>query len=85
MAFVWLAIIVTVILGASRMARFLPRHLRQAIPQAGQEQGGALILRGSIALDLRRRVYLVEAAGQSTLILTGGTTDLILAVKAGAG
>ena len=81
-AAVWLALIVLLILGASRLARFLPLRLRQAMPQAGQAPENGMILRGSLALDLRRRLYLVEAGGQPTLILTGGAADLMLAVRA---
>ncbi len=86
MAVLWLTVILLVIvgasrvLGASRSARFLPAGLRQAVP-FGPDAPGGLTLRGTLALDLRRRVYLVEAGGQSTLILTGGTTDLMLALR----
>ncbi len=81
-AVVWLAVIVLFILGASRVARLLPQRLRPAALQTGAaSQENALTLRGSVALDLRRRVYLVEADGRSALILTGGTADVMLALK----
>jgi flagellar biogenesis protein FliO len=35
-------------------------------------------LRGTLALDTRRRLHLVEAEGRQALILTGGSQDLLL-------
>ena len=81
MAVLWLAIVLLLILGASRAARLLPSRLRPASVQAGQTPPDSLTLRGSLALDLRRRVHLVEAAGQPMLILTGGTADVMVALR----
>ena len=85
-AVIWLAVIVLSILGASRAARFLPQRFRPvARPADDASQSNALVLRGSMPLDLRRRLYLVEAAGRPTLILTGGTADLMLAIEPAEG
>ena len=86
MAVVWLGLVLLLVLAVSQAARWLPRGLRPSTLAVGPgSQENALTLRGSLALDLRRRVYLVEVAGQSTLILTGGTADLMLALKQGEG
>ena len=77
MAVVWLAVVVLLILAASRAARLLPA-LRQDGPPAG-----AVALRGSIALDTRRRLYLVDVNGQQALILAGGPTDVMLGLPTG--
>ncbi len=66
-----LAIVVLLILGAARAARMLPA-LRQ--PKA---MPGALTLRGCLALDRQRRLYLVEAEGVWALILAGGGGDAL--------
>jgi hypothetical protein len=67
-----LAAVILLILLVARGARLLP---------ALQQQGGApglLTLRGSLALDTRRRLHLVEADGRLALVLTGGTSDVVI-------
>ena len=76
MALVWLAVVVLLILAASRAARLLPA-LRQGI-----QPSGALALRGSMALDARRRLHLIDAGGHQALVLTGGTTDVVISLPA---
>ncbi len=78
MAVVWLAVVVVLILAASRAARLLP-ILRQAAQPAGE-----VVLRGSLALDGRRRVHLVDVGGRQALILTGGATDVLLGLPPAA-
>jgi len=73
MALLSLGMVVLLILGAARVARLLPT-LRQAAPP------GEIALRGTMTLDGRRRLYLIEARGQHALVLTGGTTDVVLAL-----
>ena len=77
MAAVWLAVVVLLILAVSRAARLLP-----AIRQAAQPSG-ALALRGTMVLDARRRLYLVDVDGRQALILAGGPTDVVLGLAAG--
>ncbi len=78
MAVFWLGLVILLIFGASRAARLLP-----ALRQAAQP-GGDLILRGSLALDARRRIYLIDAGGRQTLVLTGGSTDVVLGLPMAA-
>ena len=71
-----LAAVLLLILGAARLARFVP-SLRLA-PQPD----GAVMLRGSLALDRGRRLHLVEAAGQHALVLTGAAGDVMISLPA---
>ncbi len=67
-----LGFVLLLILLAARGARLLP-----AVKAAAQ--GSASIrLRGTLALDARRRLYLVEADGLQALVLTGGAQDVLL-------
>ena len=67
-----LAFVLLLIVLAARGARLLP-PLRA-------NQGSAIIkLRGTLALDTRRRLHLVEADGRQALVLTGGGRDVLLA------
>ena len=79
MAAVCLGIVVLLILGASRAARWLPALQRSARPD------GALVLLGSLALDGRRRVHLIQAGASHALLLTGGGSDVILGLPPGSG
>ncbi len=57
---------------AARLARaggWMPRH------QAGKR----LTLRESLALDPRRRLHLVQCGDRQVLLLTGGSTDVVVA------
>jgi hypothetical protein len=72
MAAVWLGVVVLLILAVSRAARWVPALRRSAGPD------GALVLLGSLALDGRRRVHLVQAGASHALLLTGGGTDVVL-------
>ncbi len=78
-AVVSLTVVVLLILGVSRALRLMPA-LRQAT-----QPSGALALRGSMALDARRRLYLVEVNGRQALILAGGPTDVVLGLSPGDG
>jgi flagellar biogenesis protein FliO len=67
-----LGAVVLLILIAGRGARLLAA-LRRAEGQA------AMKLCGTLALDARRRLHLVEADGRRALILTGGGQDVLIA------
>lgn len=71
MAILWLGVVVLLILAASRAARLLP-GLRQQAQGAGE-----LAIRGSLVLDSRRRIYLLDASGSQALVLTGGASDVV--------
>ncbi len=43
-------------------------------------EANALRLRATLALDARRRVHLIDAPGAAMLVLTGGATDVMLAL-----
>jgi len=72
-----LVVVVLLILLAGRAAKLLPA-LRRA------DGGAAIRLRGTLALDARRRLHLVEADGRQALVLTGGGRDVLLAWDGGA-
>ena len=76
MAAFWLGVILLLILAAARGARLLP-SLR-----ATAQTGGELVLRGSLALDTRRRLQLVQAGPHRILVLTGGTGESLLVLPA---
>jgi flagellar biogenesis protein FliO len=40
--------------------------------------GNAPVLLGSLALDARRRLHLVEVQGARALVLTGGVSDILV-------
>ena len=67
-----LCIVVLLILLAARGARLLPLMQRN-------DAGAVIRLRGTLALDTRRRLHLVEADGRHALVLTGGAQDVLLA------
>jgi len=67
-----LCAVLLLIAGLSWLARRTPGLL--PIPQGA----GALVVRGSLRLDARRRLHLVEAGGHQALVLTGGATDVML-------
>ncbi len=67
-----LAAVILMILLARYGTRFtglLPRH--------GQKQT-LLSLRASLPIDARRRLTLIDCEGRRLLLLTGGTTDVML-------
>lgn len=76
-AAVSLAAIVLLILFLARASRLLPA-LR--LPS----ETGALALRGSLALDARRRLHLVETGGRQVLILTSGAADTMISLPPAA-
>lgn len=63
------AVLVLVLLSGRAARAFLGRQ-----PQAGRR----LALRETLALDPRRRLLLVACDGREALLLTGGTTDLVV-------
>jgi hypothetical protein len=73
-----LAVVVLLVLLSGRAARLLP-VVRQA-------EGEVLMRRrGTLALDARRRLHLVEANGRQALVLTGGAQDVLIAWNPPAG
>jgi hypothetical protein len=66
-----LAVVVLLVVLAGRGARLLP-VVKRAEGQA------AVRLRGTLALDTRRRLHLVEADGRQALVLTGGGQDVLI-------
>jgi flagellar biogenesis protein FliO len=71
-----LAAILLLILLAARLVRLLQPRLPAL--RGGAPGAGALALRGSLALDARRRLHVVDIGGQQALVLTGGTTDVVV-------
>ena len=72
-----LAAVLLAILGFSHvLKRFAGARLSAGLDPA------APVLRGSLALDSRRRLHLIEAHGQAVLVLTGGATDVMVCVPA---
>nr|WP_321984386.1 hypothetical protein [uncultured Lichenicoccus sp.] len=47
------------------------------LPKPGQKQT-VLSIRASLSIDPRRRLNLIDCDGRRLLLLTGGTTDLML-------
>jgi flagellar biogenesis protein FliO len=45
---------------------------------ASGSRGAAPALLGSLALDTRRRLHLVDVQGRAALVLTGGGSDVIV-------
>jgi hypothetical protein len=67
-----LGAVVLLILIVGRGARLLPALRRVDDP-------AAMKLCGTLALDTRRRLHLVEANGRQALVLTGGGQDCLIA------
>ncbi len=68
-----LGAVVLLIAAAGWLARRVPSLVPpQAVP------GASMALRGTLRLDTRRRLHLVEVGGQQALVLTGGATDVIV-------
>jgi flagellar biogenesis protein FliO len=68
-----LAAVLLLILGLSWLARQFP-----AWRPLGVANAAAPVLLGSLALDARRRLHLVEVQGAQALVLTGGVTDILV-------
>ena len=72
-ALVSLGAVLLLIWGLSWLARQVPSW-RMAAPA----KGAAPVLLGSVALDARRRLFLVEVQGEKALVLTGGATEILV-------
>ncbi len=72
-----LAAVLLLILLFSWLARRIPA-LAMPTMRLKVGSGAALTLRGALALDTRRRLYLVEVEGRHALVLTGGATEAIV-------
>jgi len=68
-----LGAVLLLILGLSWLARQAP-----AWRPRGAATAAAPVLLGSLALDARRRLHLVEVQGVRALVLTGGVTDILV-------
>ncbi len=68
-----LGAVLLLILGLSWIARKMP-----AWQPRGTANGASLVLMGTLALDARRRLHLVELQGAKALVLTGGVTDILV-------
>ncbi len=72
--------VLAVILLSGRVARRFA-----AIPRLGRRTPGTrLAITETIALDQRRRLHLISCDGAEFLLLTGGTTDVVIG-RPGAG
>ena len=64
------------VLGLIVLLRFGARYVGFA---QLREPSASLLVAGRLALDNRRRLYLVEAGACQVLVLTGGASDVMLA------
>lgn len=64
-----------VVLGLIGLGARAVRAHRRGTPSAA---GQALVIRGVLALDARRRVYLITCEERRVLLLTGGGIDVVL-------
>ncbi len=74
-----LGAVLLLILGLSWLARQFPAWRNTAGANAA-----APVLLGSLALDTRRRLHLVEVQGARALVLTGGVTDILVCLPPSA-
>ena len=65
-----------VVLGLIALLRFGARYV---VPARSRDPFASLLVTGSLGLDNRRRLYLVEAGTGQVLVLTGGASDVMLA------
>jgi flagellar biogenesis protein FliO len=68
-----LCAVLLLIVGLSWLARRAPGLLPPA-----PASGAGIMLRGTLRLDSRRRLHLVEIGGRQALVLTGGVSDVIV-------
>jgi flagellar biogenesis protein FliO len=68
-----LAAVLLLIAALSWLLRRAPALLPATVPP-----GAGLQLRATLRLDPRRRLHLVEAGGHQALVLTGGTSEVIV-------
>ncbi len=73
-AIVALAVVLALIWVAGRLARASGLGLRRAVGRAGRTLG----IEETLALDPRRRLLLVRCEERRVLLLTGGSTDLVV-------
>lgn len=64
------------VLGLIVLLRFGSRYFK---PGRLRDHGTPMVLVGHLALDARRRMTLVQCGTGQVLLLTGGTTDMMLA------
>ena len=76
-AIVALAAVLLLILGLSWLAKQFPNWRPR-----GPANAAAPILLGSLALDARRRLHLIEVQGARAIVLTGGATDILVCLPA---
>ena len=67
-----LSVVLLLIVLAARGARLLPLA-------GANRASGVVRLHGTLALDTKRRLHLIEADGRQALVLTGGGQDVLLA------
>lgn len=72
-----LAAVVALILLAGRAAR-LTGFARSAALRGYAGRPQRLLLQDSLAIDRARRVHLLRCDGRDILLLTGGTTDVVI-------
>jgi len=65
----------------------LTRYATRIVPRLARNDpaGAVLRLEASLALDQKRRVCLVNCEGRRVLLLTGGTSDVMLGWMPGPG
>ena len=71
-----LAAVLALILLAGRAAR-LTGFARAAFPRCGAGSQ-RLVLQDTLALDRARRLHVIRCDGQDVLVLTGGSTDVLI-------
>lgn len=72
-----LAAVVALVLMAGRAAR-ITGLARAGIARRGTGQTQRLLLRDTLALDRVRRLHVIQCDGREVLLLTGGTTDVVV-------
>jgi flagellar biogenesis protein FliO len=55
--------------------------LARRMPSPPASAGAGMSLRGTLRLDARRRLHLLDVGGQQALVLTGGATDVIVRIS----
>ena len=72
-----LVAVVALVLLAGRAAR-LTGLARAGLPRRGVSRSKRLTLQDTLPLDRVRRLHIVQCDGRDLVLLTGGTTDIVV-------
>jgi len=72
------ATVIAALLAVLALIGLAAHALKSLRPRLGVPVSGALAIQGVLALDARRRIYLISCADRRVVLMTGGGNDVVL-------